>query len=89
MYEFSKEVNKYLGKELITTDNETKFLCDFRLAFYEQVSLDETMLETGSRYEATVNVWNENIEVSYDVVKDDEDLIFEDLEVNNYESECD
>ena len=80
MWEFSKEVNEYLDKELVTPDNETEFLCAFKNAFYEQVSLDESQLD-GCYYADVVYVWNQRIFIEYRVEQDDEDLIFDDLAV--------
>lgn len=84
MWLFSKEVNKYLKKELVNKENEEKFLNDFKNELDNQVFLSESMLNTGSRYHDVVKVWDVSLPVTFDVEIDSDGVLFaEDIEIKD------
>lgn len=66
MFLFSESVNEYLGKELITEENELKFLYDFKECCSSQIDP-----ENDSCY-AKIIVWGEKLPISYELEKDED-----------------
>lgn len=76
MWGFSESVNEYLEKKLVTKENETDFLFAFKRACENQIELTEDMSEGGNRYCSTVVVWKEKLPVSYDVIRDEDGILY-------------
>ena len=66
MFIFSETVNEYLGKELVTEENELKFLYDFKECSSSQIDP-----ENDSCY-AKIIVWGEKLPISYELEKDED-----------------
>lgn len=75
MWRFSESVNEYLEKELVTKENESSFLLDFKKACDNQIDLSDDMNESGSNYKHIVTVWGENLPINYDVDIDEDGIL--------------
>ena len=78
MWLFSESVNEYLGKELVTRDNEYSFLKAFKNACENQASeIGEEM----SGINSIISIWGEKLPVVYDIEIDEDGI----LETTNQE----
>lgn len=64
MWLFSESVNEYLGKELVSKENEYSFLQEFKNACEDQVDgVGEEMIGVTS----IISIWGEKLPVVYDI----------------------
>lgn len=68
MFLFNQSVNEYLGKELITKENELNFLYAFKEACLYQIDTEDDTCY------AELTVWGEKLPITYELEEGDEGI---------------